>query len=680
MTLNADKKFEMTARQKQAFDMVRDTNNSFFLTGRAGTGKTTFLRRIQKEIDKKFIVVAQTGIAAIVAGGETINSFFGMPFHVLTAKTALNINPNKQEVLRAVDTIIIDEVSMVRCDEVDAIDRVLRKLMLNNLPFGGKQMIFSGDMFQLEPIVGDEAEKEMLEHEYGSDKPYFYKAHVFEHFTLPRIEFTEVFRQDDPVFLNVLNNVRNFIVSPNDMTILNRHIVSGEPDGMAIILSPYRKSVDKINESHLNKLDGESFTYEATVDGNFKESQMPVDKQLVLKVGAQVMFTHNDSSHRWVNGSLGIVTELSNDAIHVKMQTGDIEYAVDKASWESYAYTYDRKSKSLSKELVGTFSQYPLRLAWAITIHKSQGLTFDKMVLDLSRGVFSSGQLYVALSRVKSLDGLSLTAPVSPNHVHLNPEIMAFANTFNDEALIAEELKDGSAIYPHLRKKHWDEAALVCLELAAEKMKDGKLREASLMLKKMFDIAVCDDCLMGKTGHFEPLKAESMIANFINAVMCLYSNQPDLAIVYADRVLARKDSCTQAHYVKARALAMQGRWKEADAVNVRILEMLDDEVSKDSKTIYLLSVVNAQIGDPSLEYMNFLLKNHRQYLPIVLEMRRQIKTQNFEMKTDAKNELLDAFKSDMSEVEFCALCQSHMEDDTYKAMISEIVQQKFEDS
>ncbi len=662
----------------QAYALVQDTNASFFLTGRAGTGKTTFLRRIQQEIDKNFIVLAPTGAAAIIVGGETIHSFLGLPLEVITPRTAMRINERKRDLIRAADTVIVDEVSMVRCDIIDAIDRAFRHIMHNGLPFGGKQMIISGDMFQLEPIAARGAVTESLHDLYGGDRFYFYKAHVFKRFNLPSIEFQHVYRQDDPTFLKVLNDVRNFRVTADDLDVLNERVCKPKDDGMTIVLSPYHRTVDEINNRHLDELPGEPMTYEAEIDGNFKEGNAPVDQHLKLKVGAQVMFARNDSNRRWVNGTLAEMVALKDDEVRVRLADGS-EHVVPKIQWEAYEHKYDRKTKTIEKELLGTFTQYPLRLAWAITIHKSQGMTFDQMVLDLSRGVFTSGQLYVALSRVRSLDGLYLTDPVRFGHVRENAEIMAFANTFNDDALIEEELADNKAIYQHLRMRDYDKAACVCLHLAEEKVKTGKLRDASLMLKKMLDIVICDDCLLDELKHVEPLKAEGMIANFINAVFCLYGGEPELGIAYADRVLARRDDCKEAHFVKARCLTLLDRWKEADAENVRILNLCDKDIDCDHKSLYLVSVVNKHVGDPSLAPLQMVVKMHGSYMPAMLEFRHQLKDANLKLKTDTPTPLTEGLPSDMTDDDFVKLCRDTLNanQEDYLKFLRTISQQNY---
>lgn len=644
-------------QQMQALKMVRDTNSSFFLTGRAGTGKTTFLKRIQEICDKQFVVVAPTGVAAIIAGGETIHSFFGFKTEVLNEKTQLRLYEDKVEILRKVDTIIVDEVSMVRCDIVDAMDRVLRKVMHSSLPFGGKQMIFSGDMYQLEPILPKGAECEMLRDEYGTDKPYFYKAHVIKRFTFPTIEFRHVYRQDDATFLGILDDVREARLTDMDLLKLNAHVRPLPDDGeMSIILSPFNKAVQHINQSRLEQLTSEAYTYEAEVDGVFRENQIPVEKSLTLKVGAHVMFARNDMNRRWVNGTLGEVTELSNECVKVKVSSGDV-YEVNKVCWESFTYKYNRETKKLEKERVGIFTQYPLKLAWAITIHKSQGMTFDRMVLDLSRDIFSCGQLYVALSRVRSLDGLYLNAPVKPYHVRENAEITAFANTFNNDKLINSEIADSSVVYAHLREHDVDAAAKACMTLSQKKVQEGELRDASLMLKKMFDICIDDQCLMGMTTKAALLKTDSQICNFINAVYCLYGDRYELGIAYADRVIASKPNCKEALFVKSRCLRELGHWKEANLMNEEIIQLLGLDYDKDIKFLYHLAIVNAQIGDSSLDILKLVIDYKPKYMPVLLEFRRQMKMSELKLNAEESNAIIEAYNGDMPDENLSVLLQ-----------------------
>ena len=484
--------------QQLAYELVANTNSSFFLTGRAGTGKTTFLHNVQKLAGKLFITLAPTGVAAILAGGDTIHSFFGLPMEVCTPGTCGKMNEAKVLTLLHADTIIIDEVSMVRCDIMDAIDYTMRKALRNNMPFGGKQMIFVGDMFQLPPVVKQGPEKDILKDLYQTeDFFFFYKSNAIKRMRLVKIEFRKVYRQDDEHFLHILENVRLNKVTPENIMHLNGRVCTPmEEDGAVITLASINKTADKINLQRLEEIEAEEFVYEGTVDGKFEEKKFPVDMELRLKVGAQVMFTRNDQQKRWANGTLGKVVKLAKDEISVTLNNGET-YVVPCCSWESYSYDYNKEERKMKKELTGTFTQYPLKLAWAITVHKSQGMTFDKLSLDLSRGMFAAGQLYVALSRVRSLEGLYLSKNVIPQYAYTSREVLTYASEYNNEQQIGNEIESGKAVYEALQHNDYDEAAKQYLMLVAKKAENGDIKEAMQQAKRFLDLLVCDEHLYG---------------------------------------------------------------------------------------------------------------------------------------------------------------------------------------
>lgn len=617
---------ETNVRQAQAFELVSHTNQSFFLTGRAGTGKTTFLKNIQRLTDKQFIVVAPTGIAAIVAGGVTIHSFFGLDLNVQGPKDhGKNFTDEKIQTVRACDTIIIDEVSMVRCDIVDSIDRTLRLIMNSPLPFGGKQLIFSGDMFQLPPVLRSGAETDAMKEYYGTDVPFFFKAHVFEHFSIPTIEFVKVYRQEEQLFLNILNDIRAGICTDEDLRELNSRCLEPVNENSPIIaLTPFKESAQKINNQRLAELDTNAFVYEGTVDGKFgkkgkdgeiKDENLPAPMKLTLKVGAQVMFTRNDPSQRWVNGTLGTIVELGDKEIKVKI--GNVDYEVNPIVWESYEYEFDKANKKLNKETVGSFTQYPLKLAWAITIHKSQGLTFDRMILDLSKGTFAAGQLYVALSRVRSLEGLYLTRPVMRNDVRKDDEVIRFSEKFNDDKVIESQLAEGKALYPYLKSQDYDGAVSKYMELAQKSIRAGEHRTACLLFKKMLNLMIFDEQILNCGDKTLLDSAENQIAWFNNAILCLYGKDNERAILYIDKLLGQR-RFYEALYIKARALTMMGEYKQADALNVEMIEMLKTDnggAGFDMKFLASLATVNEIIGDPCLGVYQRIVIERPNYLP-----------------------------------------------------------------
>ena len=635
--------------QMLAYDLIANTNSSFFLTGRAGTGKTTFLHNVQQMTDKQFVVLAPTGVAAILAGGDTIHSFFGLPLEVCTPGTCGRMNEARILTLLHADTIIIDEVSMVRCDIIDAIDYTMRKALHTTLPFGGKQMVFVGDMFQLPPVVKRGAEHDILQDMYHADEFFFYKADVIKRMRLVKIEFEKVYRQcDDANFLRVLESVRMNKVTQENLMLLNQRVATPkEADGMVITVASLNKTADSINKKRLEAIGSEEYVYEGTVNGKFEEKKFPAELNLHLKVGAQVMFIRNDKQRRWANGTLAKVVKLDKEEIQVQLDNG-VVCVVPKCNWESVSYEYDREARKLKKEVTGIFSQYPLRLAWAITVHKSQGMTFNKMVLDLSRGLFAAGQLYVALSRVRSLDGLFLTNAIIPQYVHTNRELISYAKGYNDEQLIMNEIESGKAVYESLQKNDNDKAALQYLRLVEKKANSRDIKEAIQQAKRFLDTLICDDDLYGTVGEVPEslLESDHWTTCFLVALLSLYADQAERALEYADKVLA-KHQCLEALYVKSRALARLEHYDEADAVNVLIGDVFDMS-TPDAKVLYMIAMLNElHIGDPGLDLMRRLVCTKPKYDRGILSLRFLMKRKGIELNTSKESELVSAFNSEL---------------------------------
>ncbi|MGC5743031.1 helix-turn-helix domain-containing protein [Chryseobacterium sp. NFX27] len=443
------------------FDLIEHTNRSVFLTGKAGTGKTTFLNDFVKKTRKKYIVVAPTGIAAINAGGVTIHSMFGLPLRTFLPTTdridgslANNIadlmphfkyRKDKLKLLREVEVLIIDEVSMLRADVLDMMDFSLRFIRRNNQRFGGVQMLFIGDLYQLPPVVRDE---HILKICYPS--PFFFDSHAIKDIPLLTIELTKVYRQSDEKFLDILNAIRDGDVANINFEDLNKRY---DPDFKAgtesyVYLCSHNKMADEINQEKLEEIDLTVKTYEAKLFGDFKENQFPNEQFLELKVGAQVMFIRNDitGEKKYFNGKLGEISALDDNEIKVVLDGSEREITVKREVWEQKKYFLDTE-KNIKEEVLGSFEQFPIKLAWAVTIHKSQGLTFDNVIIDAGKS-FTAGQVYVALSRCRTLEGIVLKSKITPEVIFKDSRILQFQGSTlandNVEAILNREKYDYS--------------------------------------------------------------------------------------------------------------------------------------------------------------------------------------------------------------------------------------------
>jgi hypothetical protein len=456
-----------------AADLINQSGRNIFLTGKAGTGKTTFLKYIRETCAKQMAVVAPTGVAAINAGGVTIHSFFQLPFGPFLPETKgftkndtsvnrhnlisrLRFNSEKRKVLQQLELLIIDEISMVRCDMMDAVDTVLRYFRKRPYEkFGGVQVLFIGDMFQLPPVIKD-AEWKMLNEYY--DSPYFFSSHVIKGEPPLYIEFDKIYRQSEEKFIRVLNQVRNNEMDEDALHILESryqpNIRRSKNDGY-IILTTHNEQARNTNLSALQNLEGKVSQYDAQIENDFPENAYPAEEILYLKAGAQVMFIKNDTADRgkrYFNGKIGIVTKLEEDKIFVKCPDDTSEIEVTKEKWENIRYSVDKISQAMKEDVLGSFTQFPLRLAWAITIHKSQGLTFEKAIIDAGEA-FAPGQVYVALSRCTSLDGLILKSKIHTGRLFTDQRIVQFSQQISSSFRLKQELEDA--------RKHYQQQLLI---------------------------------------------------------------------------------------------------------------------------------------------------------------------------------------------------------------------------
>ncbi len=452
---------------QQALQVIQYTRRSLFLTGKAGTGKSTFLRYVAQHTKKKYVILAPTGIAAINAGGQTLHSFFKLPFHPLlpndsrynirNIRKTLKYSGDTTKLLRELELIIIDEISMVRADIIDFIDKVLRIYCRNmRVPFGGKQLLLVGDIFQLEPVIKED-EWRLMQPFYAS--AYFFSAKVWQEMELVSIELRKVYRQSDTRFIGLLDRIRQNQTTAEDLRAINERLDAspkkGKKEGaLAITLATRRDTVDYINDQKLKELEGRSSVFQGVIKGEFPETSLPAPMELEVKPGAQVIFIKNDKEKRWVNGTLGVVIYIDEgEGIITVVDEDGHEYDVEREVWENMRYTFNEKEQKIEEELLGTFVQFPLRLAWAITVHKSQGLTFRQVKIDFSGGgAFAGGQTYVALSRCTSLEGITLTEPIRQSDIFVRAEVVSFAQRYNNGQLIQQ------AIYESKADKEYHEA------------------------------------------------------------------------------------------------------------------------------------------------------------------------------------------------------------------------------
>jgi DNA-binding NarL/FixJ family response regulator/energy-coupling factor transporter ATP-binding protein EcfA2 len=498
---------------KLAADFVNQTSRSVFLTGKAGSGKTTFLKHIVKTTTKKCVVVAPTGVAAINAGGVTMHSFFQLPFgpYLPGAQSKFNgvevadknslfrnirFSRDKRDLLNELELLIIDEVSMVRCDMLDAMDAILRQFRKrSHEPFGGVQILYIGDLYQLPPVAKTE-EWEILKDHYES--PFFFHSQAARQMPPLYIELKKIYRQSDPQFINLLNRVRNNNITREDLQLLNsRYEGRYTPPASEnyITLSTHNYKADAVNASELEKLPGKLYRFHGSIEGDFSDKSLPTEMELRLKEGAQVIFIKNDldQERRYYNGKLAVVSKIRGEEITVTFPDSKNELILEKETWRNIRYTLNRETEKVEEEAIGSFTQYPIRLAWAITIHKSQGLTFHKAVLDAGNS-FAAGQVYVALSRCSTFEGLILQSRITLDSISTDPRVIEFAQ--KEQA--ANELE---ALLVHEQQRYWAEQlrsvfdfaqVIDILENFKEDLKEKKLplvKEASALADQLLVVA-----------------------------------------------------------------------------------------------------------------------------------------------------------------------------------------------
>ncbi len=411
----------LSNEQQQLFEKLENSQENIFVTGKAGTGKSLLLQYFKKHSKKKLVVVAPTGVAAITVGGQTIHSLFRIP-PAFIEKGSAKLDKNVAKLLQSLDTVVIDEISMVRADLMDAIDHLLRKARSTDVPFGGVQMVLFGDLFQLPPVVNDrELQRYFLETHGGF---YFFNAHVWQKAELEIIELSHIFRQKDKYFKELLNMIRKGSIDYIMLSELNERAKSPAPVTGSITLAATNFSANEINENKLAALPGKIFEFKAAITGQLEQSAFPTEQLLRLKQGAQIMMLKNDKERRWGNGTLGTIHSVSQKTVEVLIN--DIIYTVTPETWSKIRYSYNLEKKQVEEEVTSAFTQLPIRLAWGITIHKSQGQTYQSVIIDMGRGAFTHGQTYVALSRCTTLENLYLKQPIGKKDIIVDEQVVSF--------------------------------------------------------------------------------------------------------------------------------------------------------------------------------------------------------------------------------------------------------------
>ncbi len=426
MSITFDKK------SKTVLEIMENSPENIFLTGNAGTGKSTLLEHFRNTSEKNIAIVAPTGVAAVNIKGETIHSFFGFSPNISPEKASQDAKSTKKsKIYNALQILVIDEISMVRADLFDSIDAFLRSARKKDIPFGGVKVIMVGDLHQLPPVV-TYAEKDALASMYAT--PYFFSSNVFVGLfnslfsQLKFVELQNIYRQKEKNFVELLNKIRNKETTDKDLENLNRQVISdGDFIEDYIILTAINAQADKINDLRLNQIEGPTFSFRATTTGHFSAGQAPAADLIVLKTGARVMLLNNDPLGRWINGTVGTLFRAQSDFVYVKIDGGEVE-KIEPVTWKSFKTVFNKEKASLETNEVGSYKQMPIRLAWAITIHKSQGKTFEKVAIDLGRGAFAHGQTYVALSRCTTLSGLKLIQPINEQSIIMDPRVTDFLN------------------------------------------------------------------------------------------------------------------------------------------------------------------------------------------------------------------------------------------------------------
>lgn len=626
-----DKNLVFDTPAEQAFIKCfnSDTNKSIVLTGSAGCGKSTILKYCVQNGNRNVVMSAFTGAAARNIDGKTLNSLFQLPFGIITPATELKCTHGMQERIEKMDCLVIDEIFSCPAYILDAVDKIMRYARKDNRPMGGVRCVLMGDPKQLGPVANsrDPEERKAIFDMYGEGMPYVWKSRVWKELNPFCIHLTKIHRQADMEFQQILERASIGCNTEADIARLNQCIRPAFND-KAVTITPFNKAADIINENEMAKLSTPEFSYKGNTSGDypFKDADLPAPKELKLKVGCRVMATRNSSQHGFFNASLGTVTKLTDDEIYVKFDDNTSETNIPRLVWESTEKHYNPETKKMETNITGTYTQFPLRIGYAISIHKSQGQTYTAVNIDTTHRFFCDGMGYVALSRCRSLDGITFNHPLDRSYIRQSLEVLHYIKDSKLTDDLDAELEAISAIDSAANKGDYDRACLEGVRFVRNAIADGKIHFAAELIRKIYGVMIVDDLSSTMEG-FLNLNSNDSDTLLVNAFSAVCSGRYNDAIRYANNILSIA-TMPEALYIKARAQYLSKAYVAADQTNIKLLNGGSYaglyNPSNDSKALFLASITNREIGDSCLAFWQQVIRLHPKYFRTYIELRKDM--------------------------------------------------------
>lgn len=626
-----EKKLVFDTPAEQAFIKCfnSDSNKSIVLTGSAGCGKSTILKYCVQNGNLNVVLSAFTGAAARNIGGRTLNSLFQLPTGIITPATELRCTHGMQERIKKMDCLVIDEIFSCPAYILDAVDKIMRYARKNNRPMGGVRCVLMGDPKQLAPVTNsrDPEERKAIADMYGEGMPYVWKSNVWKELAPFHIHLTKIHRQADSEFQQILERASIGCNTEADIARLNQCVRPTFND-KAITITPYNKAADIINNNEMVKICTPEFTYEGKTSGDypFKDADLPAPKELKLKVGCRVMATRNNAQHGFFNASLGTVTKLTDDEVFVKFDDNTFETNVPLMVWESTANQYNRETKKMETKITGTYTQFPLRIGYAISIHKSQGQTYAAVNIDTKRRFFCDGMGYVAISRCRSLDGITFNHPLNRSYIRQSQEVLQYIKDSQLTDDFDAELEAISSIDGAANSGDYDRACREGIHFVRNAINDGKIHFAAELIRKIYGVMIADD-MSGTMEGFLEISGNDVDTLLVNAFCAVYSGRYNDAIRYANNILATA-TIPEALYIKACTQYLSKAYVAADQTNIELLNGGSYATlyypDNDCKALFLASMTNREIGDSSMALWQQIIKLHPKYLRTYIELRKDM--------------------------------------------------------